>query len=75
MPVPPVYLTRKLLPLLVNIEPFAKLLNLPKIGLADVLLITVNTVPAVSGLVTESAFFANADASGSSFANRAKWDV
>ena len=38
-----------------NIEPFAKLLNLPKIGLADVLLITVNTVPAVSGLVPESA--------------------
>jgi hypothetical protein len=44
-----------LLPLLVNVEPFAKLLNLPKIGLADVLLITVNTVPAVSGLVPESA--------------------
>ena len=35
----------KLLPLLVKIEPFGRLLNVPAIGEAEVLLITVNTVP------------------------------
>lgn len=35
----------KLLPLLVKIKLLARLLNLPAIGEAEVLLITVNTVP------------------------------
>ena len=35
----------KLLPLLVKIKPLARLLNLPAMGEAEVLLITVNTVP------------------------------
>ena len=45
LPVPPVYLTLKLVPLLVKVEPSGRLLNVPKIGLAEVLLITVKTVP------------------------------
>src|SRR5438876_4005572 len=48
LPVPPVYLTLKLLPLLVKVEPSDRLLNLPKIGLAEVLLITVKTVPVAN---------------------------
>ena len=38
------------MPLLVKVDPSARLLNLPKIGLAEVLAITVKTVPAVSAV-------------------------
>src|SRR5438128_6523102 len=47
LPLPPVYLTLKLVPLLVKVEPSGRLLNVPKIGLAEVLLITLKIVPAV----------------------------
>ena len=37
-----------MLPLLVNVEPSGRLLNVPAIGVAAVLLITVKTVPGGS---------------------------
>ena len=44
----------KLLPLLVKVRPAARLLNLPAIGLAEVLLMIVRTVPTGSVPVPES---------------------
>ena|SRR6266699_3065427 len=48
LPLPPVYLTLKLVPPLVKVEPSGRLLNVPKIGLAEVLLITVKIVPVAN---------------------------
>jgi len=44
----------KLLPLLVNVEPLARLLKVPVIGDAEVLLITVKTVPEANAPVPVS---------------------
>src|SRR6266568_3962946 len=42
------WLTLKVFPPLAKVDPSGRLLNVPKIGLAEVLLITLKTVPVVN---------------------------